>query len=80
MAKLAGALRGLGLGAEAPREVIGEIVVRGPTMMKGYWNKPEATAQALRGGWMHTGDAGYMDEDGFVYVVDRVKDMIISWS
>jgi long-chain acyl-CoA synthetase len=46
--------------------------------MQGYWNKPEETAQALRGGWMHTGDAGYMDEDGFVYIVDRVKDMIIT--
>jgi len=63
---------------EVPRGVVGEIVVRGPTVMKGYWSKPEATAQALRGGWMHTGDAGYMDEDGFVSIVDRVKDMIIS--
>jgi acyl-CoA synthetase (AMP-forming)/AMP-acid ligase II len=46
--------------------------------MKGYWNKPELTQAALKGGWMHTGDAAYMDEDGFVFVVDRVKDMIIS--
>ena len=46
--------------------------------MKGYWNKPEETAQALRGGWMHTGDAGSMDDEGFVYIVDRVKDMIIT--
>ncbi|HEU5098266.1 MAG TPA: long-chain-fatty-acid--CoA ligase [Roseiflexaceae bacterium] len=63
---------------EVPHGVVGEIVVLGPNVMKGYWNKPEATAQALRGGWMHTGDAGSMDEDGFVYIVDRLKDMIIS--
>lgn len=56
----------------------GEIVARGPVVMQGYWNKPEQTAQALRNGWMHTGDAGYMDEDGFVYVVDRLKDMIVT--
>jgi long-chain acyl-CoA synthetase len=46
--------------------------------MMGYWNRPEETAKAIVDGWMHTGDAGHMDEDGFVYVVDRVKDMIIS--
>jgi long-chain acyl-CoA synthetase len=46
--------------------------------MAGYWNKPEETEKALRGGWMHTGDAGYMDEDGFVFIVDRIKDMIIT--
>jgi acyl-CoA synthetase (AMP-forming)/AMP-acid ligase II len=46
--------------------------------MQGYWNKPELTQAAIRDGWMHTGDAGYMDEDGFVFVVDRVKDMIVS--
>ena len=46
--------------------------------MLGYWNKPEQTAEALKGGWMHTGDGGYMDDQGFVYIVDRVKDMIIS--
>ncbi len=46
--------------------------------MIGYWRKPEATAAALRNGWLHTGDAAYMDEDGFVFIVDRVKDMIIS--
>jgi long-chain acyl-CoA synthetase len=46
--------------------------------MLGYWNRPEETAKAIVDGWMHTGDAGHMDEDGFVYIVDRVKDMIIS--
>jgi long-chain acyl-CoA synthetase len=61
-----------------PHGTVGEITARGPNVMLGYWNRPEETAQALRGGWMHTGDGGYMDEHGFVYVVDRVKDMIIS--
>ncbi len=56
----------------------GEIVARGPNRMLGYWNKPELTAEALRGGWMHTGDAGYFDEYGYLHVVDRLKDMIIS--
>ena len=46
--------------------------------MLGYWNKPEETAVALRGGWMHTGDVGYVDDDGFIFIVDRLKDMIIS--
>jgi len=63
---------------EVPRGEIGEIAVRGPMVMKGYWNQPEQTEAALRGGWMHTGDAGYMDDEGFVFLVDRVKDMIIS--
>jgi len=63
---------------EVPRGTVGEIVARGPGVMLGYWNKPEETAAALRNGWMHTGDGGYMDEDGFVYVVDRLKDMIIT--
>ena len=63
---------------EVPRGTVGEICVRGPNVMLGYWNKPEETAAALRGGWMHSGDGGYMDEEGFIYVVDRVKDMIIS--
>jgi long-chain acyl-CoA synthetase len=62
----------------APQGAIGEIAVRGPNVMAGYWNKPEETAYALRGGWMHTGDLGYMDEDGFLYIVDRSKDVIIS--
>ncbi|HEY1530964.1 MAG TPA: long-chain fatty acid--CoA ligase [Galbitalea sp.] len=63
---------------EVPRGTVGEIVARGGATMVGYWNKPDETAEALRGGWMHTGDGGYMDEDGYVYVVDRIKDMIIT--
>ena len=61
-----------------PRRTVGEILMRGPNLMLGYWNWPEETAKAFRGGWMHSGDGGFMDEEGFVYVVDRVKDMIIS--
>jgi len=63
---------------ELPLGEVGEITVRGPNVMQGYWNKPDETARALRGGWMHTGDAGFIDEDGFLFIVDRVKDMIIS--
>ena len=63
-------------GQEVPRGTVGEIVVRGPNVMQGYWNKPELTAVALRDGWMHTGDGGRMDTDGFISVVDRIKDMI----
>jgi long-chain acyl-CoA synthetase len=55
----------------------GEIVTRGPSVMKGYFKDPEATANAMRGGWLHTGDIGYVDEEGWLYVVDRKKDMII---
>ena len=61
-----------------PTGTVGEIAVRGDNVMMGYWERPEETAKAVIDGWMHTGDGGYMDEDGFVYVVDRVKDMIIS--
>ncbi len=61
----------------APR-VVGEIVVRGDNVMMGYWERPEETRKAVVDGWMHTGDGGYMDEDGYVYFVDRIKDMIIS--
>jgi fatty-acyl-CoA synthase len=56
----------------------GEIVIRGPKVCKGYWHDEEATARAMRGGWFHTGDLGYLDEDGFLFIVDRLKDMIIS--
>ncbi|HTW36094.1 MAG TPA: fatty acid--CoA ligase [Rhizomicrobium sp.] len=61
----------------APREV-GEIQIRARTVMKGYWNKPDASAKALEGGWFRTGDAGYFDQDGYLYIHDRVKDMIVS--
>ncbi|MGF6881999.1 fatty-acyl-CoA synthase [Nocardia sp. GAS34] len=61
----------------APGE-IGEIVYRGPTLMQGYWNRPEATAEAFAGGWFHSGDLVREDAEGFIYVVDRKKDMIIS--
>ncbi|AJD47756.1 AMP-dependent synthetase and ligase [Isoalcanivorax pacificus W11-5] len=63
---------------EVPRGTVGEVIARGPNVMLGYWKKPEATAEALRNGWMHTGDGGYMDENGYLYIVDRIKDMIIS--
>lgn len=63
---------------ELPVGEIGEICARGPMVMKGYWKQPEATAESKRNGWMHTGDAGYLDEDGYVYLVDRTKDMIVS--
>jgi fatty-acyl-CoA synthase len=57
---------------------VGEIVYQGPNAMAGYWNNPEATAAAFEGGWFHSGDLVRADEDGFIYVVDRKKDMIIS--
>ena len=57
---------------------IGEVCARGGNFMREYWNKPSVTAEAFRGGWYHTGDAGYLDDDGFLYLVDRVKDMIVS--
>ncbi len=63
---------------ELPLGEVGEIAVRSPGAMLGYWNLPELTAQTLVDGWVRTGDAGYMDEQGFVYLVDRVKDMIVS--
>ncbi len=65
-------------GHEVPRNVPGEVRVRGPNAMLGYWKKPEQTAAALKDGWIYTGDGGYMDDEGFVYIVDRVKDMIIT--
>jgi long-chain acyl-CoA synthetase len=56
---------------------LGEIIIRGHNVMKGYYNRPEATAEAMRNGWFHTGDIGRRDEEGYIYIVDRVKDMII---
>lgn len=58
--------------------IVGEIVARGDILMKGYWKIPEATEKTLRGGWLHTGDLGMTDEEGYIYIVDRAKDMIIS--
>ncbi len=65
-------------GDELAEGETGEIVTRSKFIMKGYWNRPDATAAAIRDGWYWTGDAGYRDENGYVYVVDRIKDMIIS--
>ncbi|HSV81434.1 MAG TPA: AMP-binding protein, partial [Ramlibacter sp.] len=65
-------------GRELPRGEVGEILARGPMVMQGYWRNPEATAAALRDGWLHTGDAGRMEPDGHLFIVDRLKDMIIS--
>ena len=65
-------------GNELPRGEIGEVCVRGGQMMREYWNKPDATAEVFRGGWYHTGDAGYIDDDGYLFLVDRVKDMIVT--
>jgi long-chain acyl-CoA synthetase len=64
-------------GEALPAGQDGEICVRGPLVMSGYWNAPEATAQAVRDGWFHTGDIGHLDEEGWLYVVDRLKDLII---
>jgi acyl-CoA synthetase (AMP-forming)/AMP-acid ligase II len=61
-----------------PTGSIGEIIARGPQLMRGYWNLADESAEALKGGWMHTGDAGTMDDDGYIYIQDRVKDMIVS--
>lgn len=66
------------LDQEVPRGVAGEIVVRGGGVMRGYWGLPEVTATALAGGWMHTGDIGWMDAAGYVTIVDRLKDMIVT--
>jgi long-chain acyl-CoA synthetase len=61
---------------EMPVGETGELVVKGPQVMKGYWNKPDETAHALRNGWLHTGDIARMDEEGYFFIVDRIKDMI----
>jgi long-chain acyl-CoA synthetase len=58
-------------------EHVGEIVIRGHNIMKGYYKNPEATAETMRGGWFHSGDLGYADDDGFLFIVDRKKDLVI---
>ena len=65
-------------GKQAEANEAGEIVVFGPNVTKGYWNRPDATKEAIQAGWLHTGDIGYLDEDGFLYVLDRRSDLIIS--
>lgn len=65
-------------GQDVGTDTIGEVAVKGPNAMTGYWNKPEETAKSLRNGWVFTGDAGYLDQEGFLFLVDRVKDMIVS--
>lgn len=65
-------------GRDLPSGEVGEIVGRGPMLMPGYYKRPDLTEEAVKGGWLHTGDLGYVDEDGFLYLVDRKKDMIIS--
>ncbi len=62
---------------DVPQGELGEIVIKGHNVMKGYYKRPEATAEVMRTGWFHSGDIGYIDEDGYVYIADRVKDMII---
>jgi long-chain acyl-CoA synthetase len=63
-------------GREARLGELGEIVIRGPNIMLGYWNQPEETDQTIRNGWLHSGDIGSMDEEGYFYIVDRLKDMV----
>jgi long-chain acyl-CoA synthetase len=63
---------------EVPHGEVGEIIMRGPTTMIGYWNMPEANEETFRNGWLHTGDMGRRDEDGYFYIVDRLRDMIIT--
>ncbi len=65
-------------GQPLPPRQVGEIICRSRQVMRGYWNQPEATERSIRDGWFYTGDAGYLDEEGFLYIYDRVKDMIIS--
>jgi len=64
-------------GNEVPQGDVGEILISGHNIMKGYWNRPEATKAAIRAGWFHTGDMGRVDEEGYFFIVDRKKDLII---
>ena len=63
---------------EVPVGAVGELCVKGPNVMLGYWNRPKETAWTLRDGWLHTEDLAYRDEEGWIFIVDRLKDMIIS--
>ena len=64
-------------GQTLPANEVGEICIKGPSVMKGYWNKPEATAEVLKDGWFHTGDLGLLDDLGFLIILDRAKDIVI---
>ena len=66
-----------GNGKDVPTGGTGEVWIKGPHIMPGYWNKPEATAESITDGWLHSGDVGHVDEDGYLYITDRAKDMII---
>lgn len=65
-------------GHDVPTGAVGEILIKGATLMKGYWNKPTATSESINDGWFASGDAGYLDDEGYLYIHDRVKDMIVS--
>jgi len=65
-------------GDEVPQGEVGEIIIKSKFVMKGYWKRPEATENAIRDGWFHSGDVGYFDSDGYLYIHDRLKDMIVS--
>jgi len=67
-----------GDGCEVPRGTVGEIAARGMSAMLGYWNRPDDNAKTFRNGWVHSGDGAYMDDDGFIFIVDRMKDMVVS--
>ncbi|OJX28006.1 MAG: hypothetical protein BGO74_11920 [Burkholderiales bacterium 68-12] len=65
-------------GRECPARRVGEVLIRGPMVMKGYWRDPDATGRTIVDGWLHSGDAGYFDEEGYLYISDRIKEMIVS--
>jgi long-chain acyl-CoA synthetase len=67
-----------GTGADAPAHEVGEVWLRAPNVMAGYFNRPDETSAALVDGWLRTGDGGYLDEDGYLFLTDRIKDMIVS--
>src|SRR5439155_6661024 len=62
---------------DLPHGSVGELWIKGPNVVKGYWNKPEATATTFTDGWLHSGDVARVDDEGFIYIVDRAKDMVI---